>query len=227
MLKRGGIPGLDYLASSVVSVLSENFLIYKGGVLIGSHAFQAYSGMFGATFEKSSLRTLDIDIACDNTVTAYSTIPLNIGYLPSSFVGPSGIRVDIVTPLRGKPRGIIKIKNIVDAAAIPLRFLDFLIKKPVDSVLIGVRGGIPVTVPHPARYAVHKLIISSQRPVSESAKSAKDIIQAEQIILICAKEQPYELKRAFHEAMRQGPKWKKYIEKGMLKLSSDARSALQ
>ncbi|MBI2342208.1 MAG: hypothetical protein HYU98_05695 [Deltaproteobacteria bacterium] len=184
MLKRGGIPGLDYLASSVVSVLSENFLIYKGGVLIGSHAFQAYSGMFGATFEKSSLRTLDIDIACD-------------------------------------------IKNIVDAAAIPLRFLDFLIKKPVDSVLIGVRGGIPVTVPHPARYAVHKLIISSQRPVSESAKSAKDIIQAEQIILICAKEQPYELKRAFHEAMRQGPKWKKYIEKGMLKLSSDARSALQ
>jgi hypothetical protein len=245
MLKRGGVPGLDYLTSSVVSILSENFLVYKGGVLIGSHAFQAYSGIFGATFEKSSLRTLDIDIACENTVTAYSAIPLNVGdllkkvekgfkyvpslsnkYPPSSFVGPSGMRVDIVTPLRGKPRNIVKIRNIVDVAAIPLRFLDFLIKEPVDSVLIGVRGGIPVTIPHPARYAIHKLIISSQRPVSELAKSAKDIIQAEQIILICAKEQLYELKMAFNEAMRQGPKWKRYIEKGISKLSSDARSAL-
>jgi hypothetical protein len=245
MLKRGGVPGLDHLASSVVSTLSENFLTYKGGVLVGSHAFQAYSGMFGTTFEKNSLRTLDIDIACENSVTAYSAKPLNVGellknveksfkyvpslsnkYPPSSFVGPSGIRVDIITPLRGKPRGMVKIKNIVDAVAVPLRFLDFLIKDPVDAVLIGVKGGIPVTVPHPARYAIHKLIISSQRPVSESAKSAKDIVQAEQMILICAKEQPYELRGVFNEAIKQGPKWKRCIEKGMSNISDEARSVL-
>ncbi len=202
MLKRGGVPGLDHLTSSVVSALSENFLAYKGGVLVGSHAFQTYSGMFGATFEKSSLRTLDIDIACENSIMTYAV------------------------PLRGKPRGIVRIKNMVDVAAVPLRFLDFLIKEPVDSVLIGVRGGIPVTVPHPARYAIHKLIINSQRPVTESAKSAKDIMQAEQMILICAKEQPYELKSAFNEAAKQGPKWKRYIKRGMLKLSDDAQSAL-
>ena len=45
----------------------------------------------------------------------------------------------------------------------PLRFLDFLIRDPEPTVILH-GPGIYVHVPAPARYAVHKLIVSHRRP---------------------------------------------------------------
>ncbi len=57
--------------------------------------------------------------------------------------------------------------------------MDFLIREPVRSVLL-YKGGIPVPVPAPERYGVHKLIVAAVRK-SGQMKTAKDIAQAEQI----------------------------------------------
>ncbi len=46
------------------------------------------------------------------------------------------------------------------AAAIPLRFLDYLIHEPIRAVLLH-GAGVPVLVPSPERYAIHKLIVGS------------------------------------------------------------------
>ena len=48
------------------------------------------------------------------------------------------------------------------ASAQPLRHLDFLIRDPVRSVLLH-GGGVPVTVPAPERYCVHKILLSTER----------------------------------------------------------------
>jgi hypothetical protein len=65
------------------------------------------------------------------------------------------------------------------AAAEPLRFLDFLIRDPVRSILLH-NAGVSVVVPDPARYAVHKLMVAGRRQndAGGKAKSEKDLRQA-------------------------------------------------
>lgn len=46
--------------------------------------------------------------------------------------------------------------------AIPLRFIDYLIEESLPAVALG-RRPVLVRVPQPARYAVHKLILSQER----------------------------------------------------------------
>ncbi|MDO8526636.1 MAG: GSU2403 family nucleotidyltransferase fold protein [Deltaproteobacteria bacterium] len=245
MLKRGGLPILDPLTSSVLKALSDALLIYKGGVLVGSYAFWAYAGMLGQRFEGGLLKTLDIDMAFDPLVAMPLEVPVSLlkllksvdehfrevpGFLPKysphSYIGLHGLRVDVLAPLRGKHRGSVRLEKIIGAAAEPVRFLDFLMKKSVSAVLIGPGGGIPVTVPHPARYAVHKLIVAARRPVTESSKRAKDIAQAGTLIDICLKEEPAELKNAFREAQKEGKKWRAYLLQSLKRLPTETQAAL-
>src|SRR5262249_8543370 len=65
-------------------------------------------------------------------------------------------------------------------SAQPLRYLVFLIEEPVPAVAL-YGSGVPVTVPQPARYAVHKLIVAQVRS-KVSAKRPKDLIQAKELI---------------------------------------------
>lgn len=231
LLRRAGIPSLDSKSAAVIEVLSDT-----GAVLVGSHAFSAYCGMLGVLFDHNLLKTADVDIAFDSSIEA-SGKPLNIlevlkkiapdfrevpglsnKYPPHSFIGGNGIRVDILAPLVGKSKPSIKIKNVLGAAAEPLRFLDFLIKCPVKAVLIGPKGGIPVFVPDPARYALHKLIISSYRSASDTSKRTKDLAQAHQLLNVCLRERKTDLLMAYKEVINRGPKWKKIVQEN---LSSD------
>lgn len=224
LLRRAGLPSLDSRTSAVIEALS-----LSGAVLIGSHAFSAYCGILGVLFEHSLLKTADIDIAFDNTIEI-SGAPIDIletlrkidpdfmevsglshKYPPHSFISPSGIRVDLVAPLLGKPRPSVKIRNILGAAAEPLRFLDFLIKDPVKAVLIGPKGGVPVIVPDPARYALHKLIVAGYRSATDSSKRMKDLAQAGQLLEACASERRTDLLVAYKEVVARGPKWKKIV----------------
>lgn len=228
LLRRSGIPSLDSKTAAVIESLSAS-----GSVLVGSHAFAAYCGMLGILFEHNLLKTADVDIAFDNSIEALSK-PMNIlevlrkslpdfrevpglsnKYPPHSFVSASGIRVDILAPLIGKPRPSIKIRNVLGAAAEPLRFLDFLIKDPVKAVLIGPKGGIPVIVPDPVRYALHKLIISSYRSASDTSKRTKDLTQAHQLLDVCLKERKTDFLMAYKEVVKRGPKWKKLVQENL------------
>ena len=63
------------------------------------------------------------------------------------------------------------------AGAAPMRYLDFLLRSPVRSVLLR-KGGVPVNVPAPERYAVHKLIVATQRRGDDNGrqKARKDLV---------------------------------------------------
>lgn len=228
LLRRAGIPSLDSKSAAVIELLSAS-----GSVLVGSHAFSAYCGTLGVLFEHNLLKTADIDMAFDNSIEALAK-PVNIldalrkidpafreipglshKYPPHSFISSSGIRVDILAPLVGKHKPSIKISNILGAAAEPLRFLDFLIKDPVQAVLIGPKGGIPVMVPDPTRYALHKLIISSYRSASDTSKRTKDLAQAHQLLEVCLRERKTDLLMAYKEVLKRGPKWKKLVQENL------------
>lgn len=235
MLKRAGIPSLDSKTASLMTALSGPFLT-KGAILIGSHAFAAYCGILGTPFESTLLKTQDIDIAFDkeiqvigNPITLLDALKgadpstrevpgLSHKYPPNTFMTSSGVRVDIVAPLVGKPKGGVRIKGLVGVAAEPLRFLDFLIDGPIRAVMIGPKGGIPVYIPDPVRFALHKLIVSQYRPTSEAAKRAKDLAQAAQLIEVCALERTADLTVTYQEITKRGPQWKKAVQSALAQL---------
>ncbi len=90
-------------------------------------------------------------------------------------------------------------------SAVPLRFPDFLIHEPVRSVLLH-GAGIPVTVPAPERYTIHKLILIDRRDASSPAKAGKDIAQAGNLISVLVEQLPGDLIEAWLEvwAARSG-----------------------
>jgi len=245
MLHRGGLPSLDRRMAIILTKLSEALLIDQCGLLIGTFAFTAYSGILGSLFDKMTLRTQDIDIICDDTIgmTIEGVIKASDFFsqpslqcrevpsfspkkLPSSFITKDGIRIDLLVPLHGKEKKVTVMPSLLGAGATPLRFLDFLIQEPVRTVLLSPQGGIPILIPSPARYAIHKLIVASYRPISESTKKKKDLHQASQLIQILHEEHPIHLKEAHQEARKRGKKWEKAISQSLKLLPEEAQSLL-
>jgi hypothetical protein len=90
------------------------------------------------------------------------------------------------------------------AYAEPLRFLDFLMKDAQPTVLLA-KDGIAANVPDPARFALHKLVISQRRSAAWATKARKDILQAASLIEVLLEDMPGALvagldaSRTYHE----------------------------
>ena len=111
------------------------------------------------------------------------------------------------------------------AYAHPVRFLDFLLSDTIHAVVVA-RHGIVVNVPDPARFALHKLVLSERRGVREQLKSEKDRMQAQQVLEILAEERPGDVILA-GDAMRDMPKkFQQQLMVGTNRLPRRARSAV-
>ena len=86
-------------------------------------------------------------------------------------------------------------------------------------------AGIYLHVPAPARFAVHKLIVSQRRPEG-FAKRDKDLRQAETLLAVLAERRPQELKLAWHEAYARGPTWRSLLIEGLSQIGAPARDLL-
>ena len=91
-------------------------------------------------------------------------------------------KVEFLVPETGRPaHDPIKIKGF-GISAQPLRWLDIL----EEDFLTVDYDGMKINIPHPARFAVHKLIISQRRQklrgTGESPKVKRDITQALNVI---------------------------------------------
>jgi hypothetical protein len=226
----------------VVNALANAGVFRLRSVLVGTVAYQTYSAMLGTRLPRSILQTSDVDIAQFSNVSVavgdripvldvlkqvdktFRPIPhLHKGNV-TSYVGKGGIRVDFITPNQGRDTDIPKALPALQTEAEPLRFLDFLISDPEPAVVLhGV--GIYVLVPSPARYAVHKLIVSRRRPEGV-AKRQKDIDQAASLFVILAEKNPYELKSAWREASGRGKTWDQLILEGLSQLPINARDVV-
>jgi hypothetical protein len=67
--------------------------------------------------------------------------------------------------------------------------MDYLMGDSQQSVIVS-GAGIGVTVPNPARFALHKLAISTLRPIGMRAKAVKDIAQAASILEVLLEDVP-------------------------------------
>jgi hypothetical protein len=243
LLRSYNLPGPIPRIGDIIAGLAQAGVFRLRGVLVGTVAYQTYSAMLGIRLSASLLQTADVDIAQAKDVSVAvedSTPPVmdvlrkidkNFRDVPNasdsrrstSHVAKDGIRVDFLTPTRGvntdKPQSLPSLKT--DAQ--PLPFLDYLIYQPEPAVIL-YNAGIYVQVPAPARYAVHKLIVSRRRPEG-FAKRDKDLLQAEALLAVLAEKRPHELQLAWQEAYKRGPTWRRLLTEGLGQLEASVRDS--
>ncbi|MBN8905938.1 MAG: hypothetical protein J0H99_04775 [Rhodospirillales bacterium] len=134
------------------------------------------------------------------------------------------LRVDFLTPNRGRESEEPRPLPALGTNAQPLQFLDFLIRDPEPAVVLH-GAGILVAVPAPQRFAVHKLIVARQR--REGGKQEKDLAQAAALLEVLAARRPYEVRAAWHEARGRGKAWQRLLDEGLSLLPATTADAVR
>ncbi|HXU30236.1 MAG TPA: GSU2403 family nucleotidyltransferase fold protein [Thermoanaerobaculia bacterium] len=228
MLVEGGAQREDAAPARALELLADLGIFLRGGVLIGTHAFQIYGNLLGVRFEQRHLRTADIDIAHDlavafalrdepNLDTARAIGESGLGFLPVPGLDPRvpstsykvrgrELRIDFLAPAKSaQATAPVQIPGL-GLSAQPLVFLDYLIEDPIPALVLR-QSGILVQVPTPARYALHKLWVARQRPAAQQVRAAKDRQQAEALLDVLIDERPEDLRAAWGElAGRKSPR---------------------
>jgi hypothetical protein len=231
----------------VLASLAKAGLFRLRAVLVGSVAFQSYSGILSVRLNDGLYRTEDVDIAQDHGISislddrlpsvdnllrevdpTFQPVPhLGENPNPAAYRTATGFKVEFLTPNRGSDDhlGDVSVLPALGVSAMPLRHLDFLIREPVRSVILH-DAGVGVLVPAPERYAIHKLIVAASRhETSQSAqasKANKDIAQAQTLIEAMAEAgRKADLGFAWIEAFERGSQWRMKLHAGAHQLQPE------
>ncbi|WP_285907728.1 GSU2403 family nucleotidyltransferase fold protein [Pseudodesulfovibrio pelocollis] len=236
-LKSAGVTAPTGKVANLLLGLHEAGTLEKA-ILVGTIAFQAYGAMLGAKFGQAAFYTQDVDMTQADSISlavteetsspplldvlksldpTFDAVPgLDPRTPPVSYINKDKIRLDVLMPFSGPPRGPIPARKLKTHGH-PQRFLDYLIADPVETVLL-VGGGALTHTPAPARFALHKLIISQRRSAVETAKKRKDLLQAEQLLILLMQDAPDSLAEAHQDLKGRGPKWNALFEAGLASL---------
>ena len=245
MLRQGGAMLTDTSSAKVLSGLANAGVFRLGAVLVGTHAYLALGNVLGVRW-KSSLRTQDIDLAAmralqvavpQTEVDLPMTLDsLNMGFLPVPGLRPKSpqtsfkvrgqtLRVDLLTPAQGARDGRPVLIPRLNAAAQPLELLDYLLEAPVAIPLVN-GGATLVNVPDPARFALHKLILTGRRPVAEQSKAGKDRQQAMELIEVLQEDRPGDLALAAEALCARPVVWRTRLRAQLEALPDGLREGL-
>lgn len=243
----------DGLTGRVVASLAGAGAFRLRAALVGSAAFLCYGPMLGFRVSGALTRTGDVNIAQfhsvsiavgdeldDDFLTVLRRVDLRFEAIPSAadtrrswrYAIRAGTQetfsVELLAPLRGPERagGLTRLKAMRSDARL-LRFLDFLLYQEVEAVMLA-GPGIPVRVPAPERFALHKVLLSNLRddgPASR-AKARKDLDQAIALLRILAQDRPHELAAVWEELLDRGPAWRKRALRAAQALPADVRNLL-
>ena len=227
----------------VIRRLSDYGFFRSGGVLIGTHAFLAYGNMFGVRWGDAS-RTQDVDFAHAGknlSIALPATIQvdlheaiesLQMGLLPitglsdklgATYLNPKDpdFGLDFLTTLhRGKPAPYEHPQLRV--ALQPLKFMEYPLENVAQAALFCDEGSVVANVPHPARYALHKLIVYGERKASSVQKSRKDLQQSGALLEYLKTRRAWEVEEAWTDLLSRGRGWRERAKRGLRALAAVA-----
>ena len=230
---RTGATVTDAGSARVLRALADSGVFKLGGVLVGTHAFAVLGNVLGVKWTGAHARTEDIDIAASATLEVAvpdlrADVPgalesLGVGFLPVLGLSPKSpstsfavrgraLRVDLITPAKSRKEGAVRIPRL-NAAAAPLSFVELVLEDSQPAAVVDGTG-ILVRVPHPARFAVHKLIVATRRVAAFHTKQQKDLVQAALVIEALEELRPGELRRAWKDAAARGRAWTRALRDG-------------
>ena len=222
---------------NIVRRLADYGFFAAGGVLAGTHAFNAIGNALGVKWMGSD-STRDVDFAHAGKSIAIA-LPSNIkpnlhsaieslemGFVPmtafdachaASYVNPQATdeRIDFLTPVTGLSSAPVFIKEL-GVALQPLKFMELSLSMVDRSVVISSSGSraTVVNIPHPPVFAVHKLIVAAERGAA-NIKSAKDVMQAASIMDFYLAHDKDALREAWKDAQGRGAGWEKRMNQGL------------
>lgn len=198
-LRKANFAAADNSSALTLGTLFNAGIFSHGGVLVGSHAFGALLNSLGVRLP-ANYRTEDIDIGSTGTISV--AIPEDRSFLdilrdsgipflevpeldsrkPSTSFKARGqpLKVDLLVP--GTEAYETKALPQLRAHATGLPYFRYLVSNPTRGFILGKEHVVPVMLPDPARFALHKLIVSTLRDPSNALKADKDRRQASVLI---------------------------------------------
>lgn len=235
----------------VLETLARAGLFNKGVVLVGSHAFAGIGNMLGVRWG-SSLKTSDMDFARptgialaipdsrdtinvpqavkENDPTFFEIPMLNSRQPSTSMMSrKTRVKIDFLTVQKNGVDTTPRFYSDLSIAAAPLRYMNYLMGGQSHRGLIIGTYPIPVNLPDPARFAVHKLVIAQERTLEKVTKSAKDIRQASEVIEALGElGKEIDLRHALTDlATECGDNAVKQLQKSVERMEETPRSLLQ
>lgn len=230
----------------VLEMLSQAGVFLSGGVLIGSHAFNIYSNMLGIHWNTASTQTGDMDLASPHQIEvamrrdapdvkavlmesgmSFFEVPALDRKSPSTSFKIRGqeFHVDLLTPEVSQTSGEPTFLPHFNTYAYPVRFLEFLLTD-TQAAAVPFRSGILVNVPHPARFALHKLVVSKRRPAAQQTKANKDVQQSSELLKLLLEDRPGDVWLALDAAQAMPEKFRLQLKAGIESLPGDIRTSL-
>jgi len=193
--------------------------ILRDVVLIGSWCIPFYKDYFRSVKYPTAIKTRDVDflVPTPSKTRTKADIPKllkDLGFIVG-FKGTEGyvqlehpeLIIEFLVPEKG--RGLDKPYQLPQFGlnAQALRLLDLLIQ---DTIKVKIEG-VEINLPHPANFALHKLIIFQRR--TKEDKIAKDRNAAMEVIkALINKGEAVTIKRVYNSMI---PKWQKKALKGL------------
>jgi hypothetical protein len=220
-LRLFGYLRIDRKPAAVLEVLFNRGLFAAGLALVGSHAYGALLNELGIL--APGYRTQDIDLAraqplalalpggstldslLKETGLGFVPVPGMPSHKPSAsfkLPGSETLAVDLLVP--GTKAGEVVAVQELGAYAQAVPLLDFLIDEPAASIALSPNQVIPIVVPSPERFLLHKLFSSQSRAAADRDKIRKDLQQAAVLAAALEEETPGRLNDAFRRMPRAG-----------------------
>jgi len=212
----------------VIRRLSEYGFFRAGGVLVGTHAFLSYGNVLGVRWGEAA-GTQDVDLApagknlaialpASVQIDTHQAIEsLQMGLLPASGLGSKSgatylnpkdaeLRLDFLTTLhRGKEQPFEHPDLRITLQ--PLKFMEYLLEGVGQAAVFSNDGAVVVNIPHPARYALHKLLVYGERTGTFLQKSQKDLWQTAALLAYLIDRRAWEVEEAWSDLLARGKGW--------------------
>ncbi len=210
---------MDRKPAAVLEALYNRGLVAAGLTLVGSHAYGALLNELGIA--APGYRTQDLDLARAqplaialpkgaslHSLLRESGLPfVPVPGMPShrasaSFKLPGAETLAVDLLVSGSRLGaLVPVPELAaHAQAVPL--LDFLIGEPIDGVILSPNQVIPVKLPSPERFVLHKLYASQSR--TDRGKAPKDLDQAATLAAVLEEDMPGRLLNTFRRMPSAG-----------------------
>lgn len=199
--------------------------VLKHIVLVGSWCTLFYEKYFTDIKYDTVLKTRDIDFLILRPATIKLSVDIaellkDLGFV-TGFTGSQGyirlehpqLIIEFLVPETGrnseKPYNLPQLGLNAQA----LRFLDFLGK---NTITVEVQG-MKLTLPHPANFGLHKLLVLQKRPTKE--KAAKDMQDAARILNALVEKGEAKFIKNIFSSMPQ--RWQNKIRKSVKELPEE------
>lgn len=210
-----GGSAVEDLFQRILKAFADLGLWADGVELIGSWSFLLYQRHMGV--KPLPLRTQDVDFLLPWPYPGARIVDLStaLGELDfsvqtagngSTYFAHPELKIEFLVPERGKGGLGPRLVKPLGVRAVPLRFLDMLLK---DSITVK-EAGVAVRIPKPLNYCLHKLIVAQRRSGSRREdKHEKDIQHAVYVLDILS---PAEFRKALNVL---SPKWRLLAERSL------------